>query len=57
MPSLPVTTATPRARLDFVEIDPSTMSRAERAVGSTIVSPTLPATSEPGWSLWGDPDA
>ncbi|MGK2851076.1 MAG: hypothetical protein ACSLFN_09230 [Candidatus Limnocylindrales bacterium] len=59
-PVLAVTTATPRARLDFVEIGVPTMSRAERgerAAGAAIGSPSLPAPGEPGWSLWGDPDA
>lgn len=54
---VPAPGATPRARLDFVEIAPSALPRTERLVGPTIVSPTLPATNEPGWSLWGDPDA
>jgi len=56
-PGLPVTAATPRTRLDFVEIGPSIPPRGERPAAATIVSPTLPATSDPGWSLWGDPDA
>lgn len=49
-----VPSATPRARLDFIEIDPSV---AERAVIPTIGGPALPPTGEPRWSLWGDPDA
>lgn len=58
--SLPVTTVTPRARLEFVEIASSTASRTERterAVAPTIGGSVLPATGDPGWSLWGDPDA
>ena len=43
-----------RARLDFIELDPSV---AERAAAPTIGNPALPSTAEPRWSLWGDPDA
>jgi hypothetical protein len=43
-----------RRRLDFVEVgatanDPITAEEAEPI-------PVGPPTSEPGWSLWGEPD-
>lgn len=54
VPAAPVAMhAAPRARLDFIELDPSV---AERAVLPTIGSPALPLTGEPRWSLWGEPD-
>lgn len=57
---LPVLTASPRTRLDFVEIGAATGTRperAERGAGPAIVSrPSLSASAESGWSLWGDPD-
>lgn len=57
VPGLPVVAATTRPSLDFVEIGAPSPARPERAAGATIVSQTLPAANEPGWSLWGDPDA
>jgi hypothetical protein len=50
-------TARVERRIEFVEVGERSADEAPAASGEPVVPPgPIPPATEPGWSLWGDPD-